>query len=537
MSTLEEYEEPIEQTINDLSNQLLINANEIYETKRDDVSKSFSDFRNLENGFMMDNGYIIFDFNDKNTDTSKQLILKDLLINSITTNISSNLISFDELTHDNVCGVYDNYDNLSKYSMFVCVIKSDTIMHMLPGSHHWKIDHTHQCHQCHYRKYKHSSNITKNNIIFLHTRLINTIKFDNPEHIEWYGAMFEQNNNVIDCANTNVLWNGWNIFLKRGDFIPLYDLNVKMSTFFKANPQLYQDFSDLELSGWGEFVKLTPESVVFRVKPMNINAKLNKNSETCLTLGKPSIYESTVEIVYFFDMKERLTHTNYTHINVFEVRTGGVLGKLCNVLFTRELYSACCTIKNDETSFVFDVNAIVNFFKNIDYNALIKKWYPFDTIKSTNTIDDIDIDIEIKLSVKKLYSVFVYKFDYLDQKNIPRIRMILSWLKELDLRGGFIVSDSTKNITKTMPGYMIVSGEDTVLTHNKNKTGKLAVFQNRFKCFHWKKVKFFHYSNHDFIASLNYFKLPKLHFCLTWQTAQLLKNTKYSDIASIPEMF
>ncbi|VBB18810.1 hypothetical protein YASMINEVIRUS_1342 [Yasminevirus sp. GU-2018] len=529
-----------EVTIMQLTNLMMSQAETICDTDQPDVSKSLSEFRNLEYSFMLDNGYIVFDPREKKTGAFNDVeSRRELIVKSISNNISTKVRMFTILSTDQIADVQQSTKSTYDYSMFVCFVRNDTVLHLSPGRHLSR-GLVNDVSNDDRRKYEHQTNVKKDFVVYIHSSLVQTLRFDDSSAVEWYGVQFDHSDE--DCKDQ--LWSGWDLFVKNGDFTPLY--SVRWSDFFAKNPDVYQQFSNLELSGWGEFVKLNNESLIFRIKPVN--------TSSCISLGRPSIYESTVEIVYFHDTTERMTHTNYSYTDVFEVRTGGVMSRSCNTVFSRTLYNLCSESDSDShTSFVFNVDKIVEFFRNVDYNSLISSWYPSDKCNTNTSYDSSDESdtksddressdsVEIRLTVKQVFAVHVYKFDTLDEKNISRVKMIVGWLKELGLKGGFILSETLgtkpgKNFVKTTPGYMVVSGEDVILTHH-NKVGDLAVFQNRFKCLHWKKVKQYHYSNHDFISSLSYERLPQTPFCVSGKDVNVFKNTKYSDIALIPEKF
>jgi hypothetical protein len=172
---------------------------------------------------------------------------------------------------------------------------------------------------------------------------------------------------------------------------------------------------------------------------------------------------------------------------------------------------------------------IADHFKFIDYNVLITSWYPRSTV---SFINDNKLDLDIKLEIKKVYAVHVYKFDQLDYRNMNRVHMIMSWIKELQLRGGFILSD---HLVKNSPGYMIVTGDEIIITH-RDRLGDLAVFQNRFRCFHWKKIKHYHYSNNDHISSIKYEDIPSECFCFNRDELKNIETT-YPILVSIIDKF
>jgi len=207
----------------------------------------------------------------------------------------------------------------------------------------------------------------------------------------------------------------------------------------------------------------------------------------------------------------------------FEIRTIGVLSRACNVLFSREL-SKICQINN---KFHLDLELIYKHMININYNEKILEWYPRMIKENPDEMDETE---NLHLKFKKRYDVNVYKFEYMDIKFIPRINMIISWMKELELKGGFILSDP--KVYKS-PGYMILGGDDT---NNSNiKMSDLHVFQERFKCLHWKKVKHYYYSNHDYISRVDYETLPDDNFCYQINQIMASDNNDHSSLREIIE--
>jgi hypothetical protein len=561
---------------------------------RQDISKSLKEFRNLECNFMMDHGYLLFDHASKpdliqsiqtsiNTNVSENLELKKINAKDLSI-IMSNSIE-------------NHINQTTKYiAMIVVIAKKDFLITIKPGQHHsvnWYIFSKGEPYVCTANPYteiiKNIGEITidikKDNIMYLHPHILfgineindnldnDNLDNDNLDNANWLIAHTKSDFSLSVCPKNQCMWNLWEKFTNRFRMTPLMTL-TKNHPFFNLSENHYQDFVNLEMINLGNFFRLEKDNIVFRIKPNNyklppwFNYLKGKNSTggnfqstggnfqstggnfqstggnfqstggnfqsntPYIKLGEPSMYESTIEIVYYFNTDKRISHTNYIDSDRFEVRTGGVMARLCNAKFSSELYELCKS--DNESVHLFDLWKIADRFRFIDYNALIKNWYPRSTLQtlstlSTTTNDNGEI---LSLDIKKVYAIHVYKFDQLDCKNMNRIQMILSWIKELQLRGGFILSNS---FIKNSPGYMIVAGDDIIVTH-RDRIGDLAVFQNRFKCFHWKKIKHYHYSNNDNISEIKYDDIPSDCFCFNQSELNTIAQ-KYPVLVSIPDKF
>lgn len=571
---------------------------QLHKYDREDVSKSLKEFRNLEYSFMLDNGYLLFSLNLANDptnikqsieqsikDSNKQSIkdsIKRTIKDSIKFNISDHVPDLIELSTNSFQQIFSSQisdyvhhilpNNMLPhypYYMIVCIASKDTLITIHPGYHH-VLNHmlNGKMPDNNHRPRLYRMFVESNQIIYFHPYLMYDIISESNNsstlsYFTWYGVsssnsviLSEKTGISMEGANMNKIkiidpWEHWDKFKTNGNFTLLLDQSVMESNMFKENNKLYNEFIKLESVGQGEFIKLNENNMIFRIRPFNDTGFIR--------LNKPSIYECMIEIVYYFDPNIRILHTNYTTRDIFEVRTGGILSRSCNMLFSSNLYDIC----NDEAGFEFNLPKIIAFFENIDYNALICKWFPslkdlekclditknittLDTNPNIDTIVDTNINENLKLKIRTIYSINVYKFDRIDDNNISKINMIYSWMKELKLKGGFVLSSFIPTITsnnKSHPGYMIIAGEDIVITQN-NETNELVVFQNRFKCLHWKRVKHYHYSNNDYISRLNYNKIPDDPFIETRSNIELFvrsnntnnnQNNKidYSEILSI----
>jgi hypothetical protein len=525
-----------------------------------DASRSLVEFRNLEYGFMLDNGYILFDIVTKGSDTyvNNTDEIERALIESVRNNVCSSADALNELDLDGLrydsstlCNISDDTDLealitqmndvITKYNLIICIAIEDTNVNLRLGKH---------------IQLSNINNKQRLEIYTKHTTPVSTVKMKRGQALFLHPLMLIDElisnscrfYNVIlhgtDNSKSQNIWRCWDIFIKKTDLMNLS--SVESLEYFQKNPKVYRDFVDLELSGVGSFVRFNNDNIIFRIKPYSPNA--------IIRLVKPSIYESTVEIVYYLQARNVDAHTNYTEKDVFEVRTGGILARSCNTKFSSTLYEACCTESNIDSKKIFDLNIpkIVSMVRKIDYCELIESWYPTQkhdekTDKNEDDNDNSSIVLggsdKVKLKIKNVYSINVYKIDLLDEKNITRIKIIKRWMEQLNLRGGFVLSnhqsfkkkdnfDRHKTQEPSTGGYIIVAGEEIVVTHHE-KIGDLAIFQNRLKCLHWKKMKHYHYSNHDLISTLKYESLPESIFCLTNKQAICLENTKYSDITSI----
>lgn len=525
---------------------------------QNDLSKSLQEFRNLEFSFMMDNGYLLFDLTTKK---SQNKIESDMIIkiinSSLKTNLSSSFPDLGQITNQDLEDMIKMVSGIKKgqkqkildtYDIVVGVAVSDTSLRFTPGYHHICNRQTNEDKTS--DQYLYDMIIKRDQIVYFHPYIFynlcnNEINNHNTTKLMWYGV--KKGLSESDQKSVS-LWGSWNLFKTKGDFTIIDD--VKNHNLFQKDQELYEQFIRMEQKGYGEFVKLNTDNIVFRIRPVCNTGYIE--------LGDPSIYESVIEIVYYFDISERILHTNYSDVDRFEVRTGGVLARSCNSHFTQKLYDLCCESDNDksgdEDEFVFKFNLlrVIEFFRTMDYNKLLCEWYPRETKCDESIINNENSDVlviglpknnksntpqtilDVKLNIKQVYSINVYKFDRLDNKNIARIRMIQSWMHELNLKGGFVISNETEHGThdhnNSKSGYMIVAGEEVVITH-RNKLGDLAIFQNRFKCLHWKKVKHYHYSNHDHIYRLRYEKFPNENFILVHK--DLDKDPYYAEVLSV----
>lgn len=513
---------------------------------RSDLSKSMAEFRNLEYSFMLDHGYLLFEYSPKKDDAKT---IQEVLLESVKNNISDS-VQIYEITHadiqNHVSGVFSK-DRYGDIILFICIAVDNINITIIPGLHNklnWidKPSTDTENEQCFLMSYP--IDMEKGNIMYIHPYImynsVCTTQKPDDEKLRWYAVK----STVTDTIDRPCTWRYWNVFKRNCDLTPLIELK-NTDRFFDMDSRFYNDFCKLERSGLGVFVKLNADNIVFRIKPRNYvsHSCIPYDIQTDTTvpyikLGHPSLYESTVEIVYYFDTSVRLTHSNYTDRDRFDVRTGGVLSRSCNTQFTNTLYDMC-TVMNDsnEVIHVFKLEKIVEYFRSVDYNKLITQWYPYDAPEestdgtNSNEYDDTDKPLLLTLNIKKRHTVFVYKFDVLNAKNISRIEMILSWMRELKLRGGFILS----NNTSISPGYMIVSGDEIIRTHHA-KLGNTAVFVDRFKCLHWRKVKHYDYMNNNAITKLNYEDLPEQPFCFDRIKIENEK-TSYPVLHSIPTMF
>ena len=147
-------------------------------------------------------------------------------------------------------------------------------------------------------------------------------------------------------------------------------------------------------------------------------------------------------------------------------------------------------------------------------------------------------------TVNKKYTVYVYKFGSLDEKNITRIKMIELWIKELELKGCFILSDTENKMNvlrigldkqkqlDQKPGYLIIGGELITSAHNE-KLSDLMVFQKRFECLHWKKSKMYNYLNNEFISSIDYNNIPNEFLRTSIDKTKSDKTHNYDELLKI----
>ncbi len=468
-----------------------------------DVSKKHKEFRNLEYNFMIDNGYLLFDVINETPGES--------MIGMILESITNNLMSKTK----NITKIIPHWDliNSSHYSrtVIVGIATNDIVKSFRPGQHyvvnHFLCDNNENVKKMINEIETYELKMKKGQFAFFHPFQLYE-QFDwtekGAQNIDWYIVESD------DVLEIETMWGSWDILKKNIEFTPLDEFNkLTFSQFFKLNEntnKIWEDINHIQCTGIGELIKLTASQFVFRIRPISTD---KDESKIFIKLGPPSIYESMIEIVYFLDQEHN------TDENRFEVRTIGVLSKACNVIFSCELSQIC----SKHCSFDFDVEKIYKHLININYNEKILEWYP-RTVKKI--VDDTDNNLHLKF--KKRYDIYVYKFEFMDAKFMPRINMILSWIKELELKGGFILSDPSNKqhgYPRSM-GYMILGGDDT--NNSDSYKSDLCVFQERFKCLHWKKVKHYYYSNHDYISQIDYNELPDNHFCYTTQDVKSLND-------------
>lgn len=539
-----------------------------------DVSKSYTQFRNLEYNFIIDNGYLLFDAFNKNNKLHKIMNMEETIFNIIKNNLISNIDTIGATDQQILYLINNSLFNsmpvrlvnskkplqlsnleekdeknilVTEYCMIIGICqKSNAQLTIKPGQHHMLAYHNVKNIKC-IKSYE--LKMRQNQFIFLHPFLMHDIIINDMNCIDWYIVKANVDINIdvnvnINSIDSNIMninmWEYWDIFRNKCEYTPLNE--ISNHEFFKKNPSTLQDMIVMETNNHGQFMRINNDHIIFRIKPTD--------STGFLKLISPSIYEDVIEVVYYFDMVDRLAQHNYDQQYKFEVRTGGIIARSCNENFSKELYHLCSinssANKNNNSleKFQFDLQKIINFFKYIDYAYLISKWYPIsikelifnnrnnqdnqDNKNDDDANDDNDNNTYVKLNVKKQYTVEIYKFEIFDalEKYKPKIDLITLWMNELNLKGGFIFSNDKKT-----PGYMIVGGEVIVII-NKNNINNLTLFQKRFKCLHWKKVKYYHYSNHDYISHIDYNNLPMDHFCLIKSE---LSMDKHSELIKIIE--
>ena len=92
---------------------------------------------------------------------------------------------------------------------------------------------------------------------------------------------------------------------------------------------------------------------------------------------------------------------------------------------------------------------------------------------------------------------------------MDRIELIKTWVIELELKGGVILSEKL-DIGYSF-GYMIIGGKI-----DYDEDNNIHVFLKRFKCLHWKRVKLYSNVDHNHVAKINYNTLPEnffIHHC------------------------
>ncbi len=468
-----------------------------------DVSKKYAEMRNLEYSFVVDNGYLLFETQTHDCHKSCNELLT-IINESISNNITSQSFEINKTNDIDLNLLLSN--NLRSIHMIIGIPESSTYLHIRPGQHH-SINHAGSNEEL--TKIEHIESYTlkmsNGQFVFFHPFALYGIHLSS--NIEWYviKSYFNEDNKNV---NKN-MWYWWDKVQKSLDLMILTEIkksNVYNLQVLESTPitDVFQDMINMEKNGIGEFIKINNDNIVFRIRPINHHALIK--------LGDPSIYESVIEIVYYYNMTQRLAHSTYTKKDNFEIRTGGVLSRSCNTLFSNDLYNLCST--NPDGEFSFNLQKVINYFRNIDYNDLIKIWYP-DPRKNLllNTFQDklVDTDdqlLDLRLNFKKKYIISIYKFEIIDERFYPRISILTEWFHELNLKGGFVLTDPKD---KNLPGFMIVGGESESHVCQK-KLGDFKTFQERFKCLHWKKVKY--YNANECFTKINYNMLPDDIFCI-----------------------
>jgi hypothetical protein len=452
-----------------------------------DVTKKHVEFRNLEYNFMVDNGYLLFEKVDMGPDQS----MIDMIFKSITDNLMSKAQNVKKINAGSWPDLTSDPD-----SVIIGIARDDFTESFRPGQHH-AVNHLIRHHRIteitqvkNIKSYV--LNMKKNQFAFFHPFQLHG-QLEENQNIEWFVVESELTHDNNDSIS---MWRSWDVLKRNIEFTPLDgfneqsftdSLNLSTGWTYLILNKIWNDLNHIESHGIGQLIELSSKQLVLRIRPSDDN----KNSKVFIKLGQPSIYESMIEIVY---------HMNHgSDDDKFEVRTIGVLSRACNVLFSRELTRVCTSFDN---TFYLDIEMIWKHLIHINYNDKILQWFP----RVSGPVDEPD-DNGLRLVFKKRHEIYVYKFDHIDIKFMPRVNMIESWFQELELKGGFILSNHESQ------GYMILGGDSTNV-HSDTKSD-MCVFKDRFKCLHWKKVKIYHYSNHDFISQIDYDALPSKYFCHT----------------------
>jgi hypothetical protein len=502
----------------------------VIEENNADLSKNSSQFRNLDANFFVDNGYLRF-VNDNacyagNCNADLSTFTNDML-NSIRTNLFSDPESQIEILplHDdefnklvNSCEYETHFDINIPLVIGLCNSDSEMLT-VRPGQHHIvdamscciddnrldtlrnSLDSINPC----------TIRFNCNEFVYILPNLMRSMTM--PKHMTWFKVV---DNRPACIPNHN--FDTFDQMNKEFSLMYVHSLNNQnIPLEWMDNNQLLDiisQFTELAEKGWGQLMNVSEEYLTFRIRSIA--------SDDILIMGDPSLYEAVYEVLYYYDMSKRAQHSNYSLIDRFEVRTSGFIARRRNDLLTADLYKLCTNGSNDESDFSFDLMKVSSYLRNLNFNQIIKKWFPIEKKEELSGLCLTDI---------KSYSTYVFRYRALDSKNITRMVMVEDWIKELDIKGGFVLSDPDVNRSDPRHfGYLIVSGESIVYGHI-GKSGDLNTFMDRYDSFHWKKVTRYSHRNCDFLFEVDYKSYPDSFFIITHD--ELHNKEEYTSIRDI----
>lgn len=489
-----------------------------------DMSKNSREFRNLEANFFIDNGYIRFDDDSVTSDIDAK-VFSDRVMKSIKTNmigVTDNACEIIEIhdpavymdaTHNDACE-----ESPKRNILFIGIVRDgneartdsthydyryNATIKVKPGSHHIveainsvELTEGHDGDEL-ARLTRNFDALTdyeirlkKGDFIYILPRLVNDAYIHMSGIIKWYAltvnhAHHDSTHNFDGFSNLQLEFN----------YTPIYHAEQSPDDYDYIDKSLVQEFKELQNRGWGQVISIDPQMFVFRIRSIA--------QDEFTIMRDPSIYEAMYEIAYYPDMDGRVMHCNYTIYDCFDVRTSGFIARRRNEIITRELYDLCAS----SGKFRFEPLKIASYIRNISYNQMICSWYPKEIVS-----EQCDTE-SFALTNIKSYSVYVMRFKMLDFKNIIRIAMIESWMKELCIRGGFVLADPDSDTPNCEYGYLVVVAESIAYGHT-SQSGNLNTFMNRYDSFHWRRVSRFDHRNKDCLYKVDINDYPPDFFVI-----------------------
>jgi len=510
-----------------------------------DLSKNSRDFRNLDANFLIDNGYIRFadDVVDcSNLDTFRISILTSLRTNLfLDPNCEIDLIPIEDYDLLSIKRQFksETYEEVIPLLVGLALTNS-SLPNVIPGQHHIldailndpnNEEKVRELENNISTLPVHEIILNHHEFILIVPSLLRNIDMSISNDIQWFKVVDKR------CEK----WSSFSVFSRFDAMIKKYGyrfVNILDNVTVPWIPdnelnRLCLEFTELQNRGWGQLMNVDEENLTFRVRSVA--------SDSIMIMGEPSLYDAMYEVIYFHNMSNRITHSNYNNADRFEIRTSGFLARRRNDLYTAEIYDLCTNHTNNEENFVFDVIKISSYLRTRSFNDTIKHWYPREIKEEIAGICLTDC---------KKYSTLVFKFRTLNKKNLSRIAMIEDWINNLDIKGGFVISDSNANIKNVniknaniknaniknsrQNGYLIISGEAIHYGHT-GKTGDLNTFLDRYDSFNWKKVQRYTERNSDILFDVDYAKLPDKFFVIDHDTLEL--DESYSIVREILSHF
>lgn len=492
----------------------------VIENRTSDLSKNSTEFRNLDSNFLVDNGYVRFI--DNEADYSNVSAFREIVTKSVRKNLfldPNEEVEILPLTDDELEMIVENYERSeleiqNNINLLICLTtSSEYSIEVIPGSHHIveAINKTlsipqNQDRLIGLRKnmndlHRFTIRMNRHEFAYILPNLLRKVAV-NGEGSAWFKVVDGRKN-----MDTTHNFNSFDGMITEYNYRFVDSVNestVPISWISKdRRDSMMRSFKDLQERGWGQLMEISEETLVFRVRGVS--------SDSIVKMGDPSLYEAMYEVVYYHDMSQRVKHSNYDIMDCFEVRTSGFIARRRNNLFTADMYSLCTGGTNEESDFTFDPIKIAIYLRDLSFNGKIKEWYPREEKKELTGLC---------LNNFKKYSTMVFKYRTLDQKNLTRMAMVEDWIRELDVKGGFVISDpNAENGSFESNGYLIISGEPIVYGHG-GRSGDLNTFMDRYDSFHWKKVKRYNERTHDLLFDVNYDEIPDSFFVIDHSTLE-----------------